>query len=314
MQNMQVSSVMASTRSIHSREAIFIALAAGYSSIFWKAIAAVSALAWHVDEYTHILLILPLSLSLIYLERGKLRRNVKYSPLPGLILGLLSVAIAILGKTYLAQFNGISLSIAIFSLVMFWMACIAGCYGSAVFRSLLFPLLFLFLLVPPPSFLLDKAIYGLQVASTEATVSLFKLSGLPVLKNGFLLTFPTLQIEVAKECSGIRSSIMLLLTGLILAHLFLRSLWSKIVFILFIVPFSIAKNAIRIFTLSILSMYVNPGFLYGRLHHEGGIVFFLIALAGLLALLWILQRAEARSTPKDAPLSASPSSSAIKRS
>ncbi len=149
--------------------------------------------------------------------------------------------------------------------------------------------------MPPPAFLLDKAIVYLQEASTEATFALFKPTGLPVLKDGFVLTFPTLQIEVAKECSGIRSSLMLLLTGLILAHLFLRSFWSKVIFILFIVPFSVIKNAIRIFTLSMLGMYVDPGFLHGRLHHEGGIVFFLIALGGLLFILWILQRLESGS-------------------
>jgi lipoprotein signal peptidase len=47
-----------------------------------------------------------------------------------------------------------------------------------------------------------------------------------------------------------------------------------------------------------LAMYVNPGFLYGRLHHEGGIVFFLIALAGLMFLLWILQRLGNKPVPQ----------------
>jgi hypothetical protein len=32
----------------------------------------------------------------------------------------------------------------------------------------------------------------------------------------------------------------------------------------------------------LLSVYVDPGFLTGRLHHQGGFVFFLIALL----LLW----------------------------
>ncbi len=195
----------------------------------------------------------------------------------------------------------VSLSITVFSLVLFWIAALIGCYGLAVFKALVFPFLFLFLLVPPPTFVLDAAISYLQSQSANATYALFRLTGIPVLKNGFLLTFPTLQIEVAKECSGIRSSLMLLLTGLILAHLFLRSFWAKVVFVLCIVPFSVAKNAIRIFVLSTLGMYVDNGFLHGRLHHEGGIVFFLIALAGLLVLLWLLQRLEAKTMLKVSP-------------
>lgn len=285
--------------SIQARSVLFCLFIGISVLILWRDIVTVLQLAWHVDEYTHILLVLPVSLFLIYLERGKLMGEVEYAPGFGVILGVLSIAIGIAGAMLAYRFSeGVALSITMFSLVAFWMACVVGFYGRSVFWSLLFPLLFLFLLVPLPASVLDKAIVFLQTASTEATFWLFKTTGLPVLKNGFLLTFPTLQIEVAKECSGIRSSVMLLLTGLIMAHLFLRSFWSKVIFVLFIVPFSVIKNAIRIFTLSMLAMYVNPGFLYGRLHHEGGIVFFLIALGGLLLLLWILQRVESRKVQR----------------
>jgi exosortase len=291
--------------STQARDALFWVLIAISLLVFWRQIAAVFERAWHTDEYTHILLILPVSLSLIYLQHGKFRGAVAYAPVAGIALAALSIAIAGFSKMHVYSFSPeVSLSIALFSMVAFWMACIVGCYGPSVFRSLLFPLLFLFLLVPPPTFVLDRAIFYLQVASTETTYALFNLTGQPVLKSGFLLSFPTLRIEVAKECSGIRSSIMLLITGLILAHLFLRSLWSKVVFVLFIVPLSVAKNAIRIYTLSMLAMYVNPGFLYGRLHHQGGIVFFLIALGGLLGLLWTLQRTEARNGPRGRTISA----------
>jgi exosortase/archaeosortase family protein len=56
----------------------------------------------------------------------------------------------------------------------------------------------------------------------------------------------------------------------------------------------ILKNGIRIATLTLLAMYVDPGFLYGRLHHQGGIVFFLIGLVLLLPVLLFLQRSETK--------------------
>jgi len=295
MQTAEINSAPSRPLALERRDVFLSVLIAASLVIFWRQIADVFQLAWHVDEYTHILLILPVSLTLIYLQRGKLRRNATYVPVAGSVLGVFSIASGVAAKMHLYPFSeGASLALAIFTLVAFWMACIVGCYGWAVFRSLLFPFLFLFLLIPLPASLLDKAVSFLQTASTDATFALFNLTGLPVIRNGYLLTLPNLSIEVARECSGIRSSIMLLITGLILAHLFLRSLWSKVVFVLIIVPLSVAKNAIRIFTLSMLAMYVDPGFLYGRLHHEGGIVFFLIALGGLLLSLWILQRAETR--------------------
>jgi hypothetical protein len=39
-------------------------------------------------------------------------------------------------------------------------------------------------------------------------------------------------------------------------------------------------------------MYVNPSFLTGRLHHQGGIVFFAVAFVALWVIVWILQKIE----------------------
>ena len=89
---------------------------------------------------------------------------------------------------------------------------------------------------------------------------------------------------------------MLLVTTMVLAHLLLRSPWRKIVVVAAAVPLSIAKNGLRIFVLGALATRVNPSFLTGRLHREGGIIFFLIALAGIFLLIWILHRGELKNT------------------
>ncbi len=280
---------------INGRNCSFIALIAVSLLGFWRPFGALFELAWQQDEYTHILLVLPVSLMLIFLESKG--RSVRPAYAPGTALALLAVAAVIYWAGVHGAFGGnAGLSVAIFVLVTCWLAFVVGCYGFKVFRSLLFPFLFLFLLTPIPVPVLDRVISFLQSASTDATFALFKLTGVPVLKTGFLLSMPTLQIEVAKECSGIRSSMMLLITGLLLAHLFLRTFWSKLVFVLCIVPLAVAKNAVRIYTLSMLGMHVSIGFLEGRLHHNGGVVFFLLALVALLGLLWILQKAEGAKT------------------
>jgi exosortase/archaeosortase family protein len=56
----------------------------------------------------------------------------------------------------------------------------------------------------------------------------------------------------------------------------------------------IIKNGIRIVTLTLLANYVDPGFLHGNLHREGGVVFFMIGLLLLVPVLWLLQRGESR--------------------
>ena len=62
----------------------------------------------------------------------------------------------------------------------------------------------------------------------------------------------------------------------------------------------ILKNGVRIVTLTLLASYVNPAFLYGRLHNEGGVVFFLLGLLLMLPVLLLLQRSE-RKAPSPVP-------------
>ena len=168
------------------------------------------------------------------------------------------------------------------------------CYGVKPSRAAAFPLLFLFLMVPLPDPLLSWTIYRLQQGSTEISYLLFKAVGIPVLKQGFILSVPGVAIEVATECSGIRSSIALFITCLLAAHLYLRTFWKVLFFVLLVFPLAILKNGIRIVTLTLLSIYVDPGFLRGSFHRDGGFVFFLLALLILFPVFLLLERSESQ--------------------
>jgi exosortase/archaeosortase family protein len=71
------------------------------------------------------------------------------------------------------------------------------------------------------------------------------------------------------------------MTSLLAGHLYLTTGWKRALVVLMVVPFAILKNGARIVALSLLAIHVDPSFLSGALHHEGGIVFFLIGLAVL---------------------------------
>jgi len=106
------------------------------------------------------------------------------------------------------------------------------------------------------------------------------------------VSIPGLDIEVARDCSSIRSSLMLVVTTMVLAHLFLRSGWRKALLALAAIPLSVAKNGLRIFTIAELGTRIDPGFLNGKLHHNGGILFFGLSVVAVGVLLWILRRTE----------------------
>jgi exosortase len=181
------------------------------------------------------------------------------------------------------------------SLLLFWIAGFALFFGSAAVKSGWFALAFLFLTVPMPDFLLGRVIYLLQKGSAEVAAALFDLTALPVLRDGFVFHLSRTNIEVATECSGIRSSLALLVLALLVAHFTLRTFWKKTVFVIAGLMMMVIKNGIRIVTLTLLANYVDPVFLHGWLHNAGGVIFFILGLLLLLPLLWLLQRGETSS-------------------
>ena len=261
--------------------------------LLWDTIRALLVYAWTHESSSHIVLIPALVIFLIFTERGKIFRVVQSSPVLGLTLILSGVALLWQASRKLPFAAGNRyLVTAALGLGLIWVGGFLLCYGNQAARAAVFPLLFLLLMVPLPDSLLEKTIYLLQQGSTEVSYLLFKTVGVPVLRNGFLLSVPGITIEVAKECSGIRSSMALLITCLLAAHLFLKTPWKMLLFVALAVPLAVIKNGIRITTLTLLSLYVDPSFLRGSLHRDGGFVFFLIALAILAPFLLLLQKSE----------------------
>ena len=263
-----------------------------------RPLVATFNLAWRNDQYTHILLILPVSVALIYLEWPALKSISAPNLAAGTILLIVSIVVAGVLKWALVELpSDVRISIGMLVVVLWWIGAFILCFGTRVSRSLIFPLCFLFWLVPFPEAMLNAVVTFLQRESVAAADVLFNAAGVPVARDGFLLSIPGLTVQVAEECSSIRSSLMLLVTTMVLAQLSLRSPWRKAVVIALAVPLSVAKNALRIFTIAMLGTRVDPGFLTGRLHHQGGIVFFLISLVGVFILLWILRRTEHQALP-----------------
>ena len=257
---------------------------------FWPSVRAFCELTWRHDQYTHILLVLPLSIGLAFLEGSCGLETGRTEPWAGLALFVPAAVLAWLGSGPGSMSESTRLSLNILALVLLWLSFVMLIFGLPVFRRFQFPLLLLLLLVPLPDFALAKIILALQAGSAKTVFWLFRLTGIPVTQSGFVLSLPGLDIEVARECSGIRSTMMLLLTSLALGYMFLKAGWQRIVVTLGVIPIAVIKNGVRIFVLTTLGLYVDESWLNGRLHHQGGIVFFALGV-GLVALtIWGLRR------------------------
>jgi exosortase len=263
------------------------------AALFVKPFSALIALSLSNDNTSHIVLIPFISAWLLYFEEKRIFQQVSTDYLATAIFLLCGVAITVWTLLSSAIWSTTNvLSGYMLGLTLVWAAGFALFFGRQALLNARFPLLFLLLMVPLPDALLDRSIYLLQKGSADIAELIFDLAGVPALRDGFVFHLAHLSIEVAKECSGIRSSLALLILALLVGHLFLKTLWKQTLFVLVGLVIMVVKNGIRIATLTILAQYVDRSFLFGRLHHEGGVFFFLVGLLLLLPVFWVLRRGE----------------------
>jgi exosortase len=272
-----------------------------FSLLFAKPLMALFRMSYLSDDVSYLIFIPFIAAWTLVVDRRKVFLNLSYDPTLGAGLFSCAVCIGLIASQVSRGSSDLRLSGFLLTLVMLWMSGFLLLFGKAASRAACFPLLFLLLMVPLPQFLLNRAIYLLQSGSAWIAGSFFDLFAVPALREGFVFHLPRVNIEVTQECSGIRSSMVLLILALIVAHFYLIAPWKKALFVICGLFIMILKNGIRIATLTLLAMYVDPGFLTGRLHHQGGIVFFLIGLLLLLPVLWFLQRGESRRLGVERP-------------
>jgi exosortase len=248
--------------------------------LFFGPVSRAVHYALNNDDASHIILIPAICIWLLYLERATIFAVLGSDGRTAAVFfvaGLLVTACAFLSGLRISELNQFSLYVL--ALILLWIAGFAFFFGPTALRRARFPLTFLVLTIPIPDFLLDRSIYVLQKGTAEIAAVIFDWSGVPVLRDGFVFHLARVNIEVARECSGIRSSLALLILAILVARFYLRTWWKKVLFIVAGLVVMILKNGVRVVTLTLLASYVDPGFLYGRLHHEGGVVFFLLGLA-----------------------------------
>ena len=239
--------------------------------------------AWlsHSDN-SHALLVPLVSLYFIWDKRAEVRRTPAQGSAVGLILLLLCLLI------YLVSFIG---GIAFSARMMFVASLIAILWaflGPSIIRTLIFPLCFLFFMVPVPFTLLGMVSFPLQLMATKISAEIIQFFGIPVFREGNMLYFQQTHLEVAEACSGIRSIMALTMISAVFSYLSSGSAWRNSVLVFAAVPFAMIANIMRITGTGILAHFFGASVARGFLHDFSGIVVFifgLIMLMGLYALL-----------------------------
>jgi exosortase len=283
------------TRAIQLRAVLFLTWCVIVSFGFWANTYRLKDLVSAPSSSQEIFAPL-LTMYCIWTDRTAVFCRSKYSPRRAAQIGLL--AILALGAAFVGLHAHPLLGylVTIASAGALIVAGFVGIFGEEALKRAAFPLSLLLIMLPLPNAVIDRVISALQVGSAYLSEQIFALLGVPVFRSGLILSVPGVNIEVARECSGINSTFALLLTMLFVARQSLHTFWRRLALLLVVLPLSIVKNAVRIVTLTLLAVKVDPSFLTGRLHHQGGFVFYLLTLGLVLPIVSLLRRGETSNT------------------
>jgi len=168
--------------------------------------------------------------------------------------------------------------------------------GGRFLRPIAFPCAFLVFMVPLPPPWVTGIEVGLQHASADVSGWFFAWTGAVFLRHELVFQLPNITLEVAPECSGIRSTLVLFITSLIAGYLFLKRPWQRALFSALVIPLGIARNAFRIVTIGWLCTEYGPEMIHSPIHHRGGPLFFALSLLPLFGLLYLFRQLERRSS------------------
>jgi exosortase len=185
----------------------------------------------------------------------------------GLPLICTALLIYILGNFgHLESLEYFSLLLLLFGLALYY-------GGKPVMRQLLFPISFLLFMFPVPSSLYAKITSPLKIWISKISAEFIDAVGISVFREGNILHLANISLEVTEACSGVRSIITFLVTGVFLAYLS-RSLAARAALLISVLPISFLINFMRITGTAILAHYFGSSVAQGFYHEFTGAIMF----------------------------------------
>ncbi len=257
--------------------------------------------ARHSEVHSYVLLIPFVTAYLIYIRWKQLSRELSSSWGYALLSAAAGTGALLASQHFTELGQNDYMTLIAFSFVCF---VIAGAFlflGGKWAYSAMFPLFFLAFMIPLPEAAVDFLENASKEASAEVANWLFLISGTPALRTETVFQLPGITIEVAKECSGIRSSLVLVITSLLAANMFLHTTWRRALLVCAVIPLGLLRNGLRILVISLLCVHIGPQMIHSVIHRRGGPVFFVASLVPLFVMLWWLRRRELAAQQQSAP-------------
>jgi exosortase B len=264
---------------------IVIGLLALYTPTFYQLATTI----WQEDEYAHGPIILMVIFWLIwdrrqYLLSEQLPSNGARTA--GFITLAFGLACYMLGRS-----QGISV-LDVGSLFLILAGTLLTMRGWQSLRGYWFMLLFIAYLIPLPGILIDALTGPLKQHVSVIAEQILYAVGYPIARSGVVLTIGQYQLLVADACSGINSMFSLSAIGLLYLYLMqYRNLAHVGLILVSLLPIAFCANILRVMFLVLVTYHLGDAAGQGFLHGFSGMVLFVVALAMLLLLDFVLAKA-----------------------
>ncbi len=139
-------------------------------------------------------------------------------------------------------------------------------------------------MIPIPKIIFNQITFPLQLLASRVAAGALSVLGVPVYREGNVINLPSMALEVAEACSGIRSLMSLVTLAIIYGYLMEKRIWVRWLLALASVPIAVAANSIRIIGTGLLVQYWDAEKAEGYFHASWGWIIFVVSLLMLYAL------------------------------
>jgi len=240
---------------------------------------------WNSDaDYSHGPLIPLMAGGMIYMRRKDFRGMRIHPTWIGLIL---------LGFAFFLRFFGLYYwynSLYHISMVVALAGIVLTVYGMDIFRRALWPLAFLFMMVPLPGAIDNAITVPAQSIAASMATWFIDLVGIDVVQKGNTVLVEGHGLEVVRACSGLRLVYAFVALAWGVAYLSNRQTWEKIFIVLSSLPIAVFINGLRVFAIGAILSWADWKWSVESVHDAWAWLMMPLALGALLLELTILNR------------------------
>jgi exosortase len=236
------------------------------------------------DEYSSGLLVPFLTVYILWTRRHHLAKVPIKPCLWGVLALILAQAVRFFGVFFMYG-SAMRLSVVLTVAALVLLLC-----GWPFFRKVSTVLLFLCLMLPWPNRVQAAVALPLQRWATSSSVFCLEMMGYEAIQEGNIIHVGSSTVAVAEACNGLRMiTAFFVISGLVVL-LVKRTWWEKLTILASSLPIALLCNTVRL-TLTAIAFTILSGEQWEKIFHDfGGYAMMPLALAIVVAELWLLAR------------------------